>query len=80
VRFISSTGVLWRKLTRLSEFIKLEMYLDQTRNALAYTEDGNALKRITLLKSHKSTVEPGWHMAFVRVRDKSGILSGKGPF
>jgi hypothetical protein len=32
------------------------------------------------LKSHKSTVEPGWDMALIRVRDKSGVLSGKGPF
>jgi hypothetical protein len=67
VRFISNTGVLWRKLTRLSEPIKLEMYLDQIRNSLAFTEDGNALKRITLLKSHKSSVEPGLDMALVRV-------------
>jgi hypothetical protein len=80
VRFISNTGVLWRKLTRLSEPVKLEMYLDQIRNSLADTEDGNALKRITLLKSHKSSVGPGWDMALVRVRDKSRVLFGKGPF
>jgi hypothetical protein len=80
VKFLSNPGVLWRRLTRLSEPIKLEMYLDQTRNSLAYTKDGNALKRITLLKSHKSSVEPGWDMAFVRVRDKPVVLSGKGPF
>jgi hypothetical protein len=80
VRFISNTGVLWRKLTRLSEPIKLEMYLDQTRNSLASTEDGNALKRIILLRSYKSSVEPGWDMALVRVRDKSGVLSRKRPF
>jgi hypothetical protein len=79
MRLISNTGVLWRKLTRLSESINLEMYPDQIRNSLAYAEDGNALKRITLLKSHKYSLEPGWDMALVRVRDKSAVLSGKGP-
>jgi hypothetical protein len=59
VRFISNTGVLWRKLTPLSEPIRLEMYLDQIKSSLAYTDDGNALKKITLLKSHKVSGEPG---------------------
>jgi hypothetical protein len=72
--------VLWKNVTRLSEPIKLEMYLDKTRNPLAYTEDRNVLKRITLLKSYKSSVEPGWDMALVKVRDKSGVVSGKGFF
>jgi hypothetical protein len=67
MRFISNTGVLWMKPTRLSEPIKVEMYLDQSRDSLAYTEDGNALKRITRLKSHKFSVEPGWDMALARV-------------
>jgi hypothetical protein len=56
------------------------MYLDQTRNLLAFAEDGNALKAITLLKSHKSSVELGWDMVLVRVGDKSGLLFEKGHF
>jgi hypothetical protein len=63
VRFISNTGVLLRKLTRLSEPIKLEIYMDQTRNLLPYIEDGNALKMVILLKFHNFSVEPGWDMA-----------------